>query len=361
MQTLHSEEVFLSEIDGFRNELALIDREIMELVGRRNKIALVIGEKKAAAGEEVVVPSVEKIVVQRYVDAGKNSGVSAEAASRIARAVIDESVSLQGLIPRRAVPRKIFIIGGNGGMGRWLSAFFTARGHSVIINDPRIDGASYPVKDIPSGCRDADVIVVSTPIGISAGILEEIFSEKNNALIFDILSTKSLIIPVLRKAAASGARVCSVHPMFGPGATSIAGRNIIVCNCGNGAAVEEAARLFNGGVIIRMEVEEHDQVTAYVLGLSHAVNLAFTGALAKSGFSSEILYAAASTTFRKQVAVSEEVSRENARLYYAIQKDNPWNDAAIQNLLASLMELRSSGEDAFVEKMQSDSAWYPEK
>ncbi|HJJ29821.1 MAG TPA: bifunctional chorismate mutase/prephenate dehydrogenase [Methanocorpusculum sp.] len=351
----------MSEIDGFRNELALIDREIMELVGRRNKIALVIGEKKAAVDEEVVVPTVEKVVVQRYVDAGKTSGVSAEAASRIARAVIDESVSLQGMIPRRAAPRKIFIIGGNGGMGRWLSAFFTARGHSVSINDLRIDEASYPVKDIPSGCREADVIVVSTPIGLSADILKMVFSEKNNALVFDILSTKSLIIPVLRKAADSGARVCSVHPMFGPGATSIAGRNIIVCNCGNGAAVEEAARLFNGGVIIRMEVEEHDQVTAYVLGLSHAVNLAFTGALVKSGFSSEMLCAAASTTFRKQVAVSQEVSRENAHLYYAIQMENPWNEGAIQNLLTSLMELRSSGEGAFVERMHSDSTWYPKK
>jgi len=351
----------LSEIDGFRDELASIDREIMELVGRRNKIALVIGEKKAAANKEVVVPAVEKNVVQRYVDAGKGFGVSPEAAARIARAVIDESVDVQGRIPRRAVPRKIFIIGGNGGMGRWLSAFFAERGHIVTINDVCTEESQYPVMDIPSGCRDADVIVVSTPIGISAGIIKEVLSEKKDALIFDILSVKTPIIPVLRNAAASGVRICSVHPMFGPGAASIAGRNIIVCSSGNSAAVDEVAGFFSGGTILRMEVEEHDPIAAYVLGLSHAVNLAFSGALVKSGFPFETLCTAASTTFSRQIAVSKEVSRENGALYYSIQRENPYSEVAVQNLLDALLELRRSGKDTFIAKMHEGAAWYSEQ
>jgi len=333
----------------------------MELVGRRNRIALVIGERKAEANEEVVVPSVEKSVVQRYIDAGQVSGVSAETAARIARAVIDESVDVQGLIPRRAAPRKIFIIGGNGGMGRWLSGFFAGRGHTVTINDPEPEGARYPITDISSGCRDADVIIAATPIKISAEILETVISENKDALIFDILSVKTPLIPALRRAAASGAKVCSVHPMFGPRAPSIAGRNIIVCSCGNIAAAEEAADLFSGGTILRMEIEEHDPIAAYVLGLSHAVNLAFSGALLRSGFSAETLCAAASTTFRRQTAVSKEVSGENGELYYAIQTENPYTKAAVQNLSDALMDLRSFPEDEFIEKMHEGAAWYLEK
>jgi len=351
-------EDFLSDIDGFRNELAAIDREIMALVGRRNKIAQAIGEKKAEANEEIVVPSVEKTVVQRYIDAGKVSGVSAETAARIARAVIDESVDLQGKIPRRAVPKRIFIIGGNGGMGRWLSAFFASRGHTITINDVFTADSAYPVRDIPSGCRDADVVVVSTPIGISAGIIEQVLSVNKDALIFDILSVKTPVTSLLRKAAASGAKVCSVHPMFGPSAASIAGRNIIVCSCGHSAAADEAADLFSGGKILRMEIEEHDPVAAYVLGLSHAVNLAFSGALVRSGFSAETLCAAASTTFRRQTAVSKEVSGENAGLYYAIQRENPYSEAAVQNLLDALVDLRRSGKDVFIEKMHEGADWY---
>ncbi len=348
----------MSEINGFREELASIDREIMELVGRRNRIALVIGEKKAEANEEVVVPAVEKNVVQRYIDAGQVSGVSADTAARIARAVIDESVDVQGLIPRPAAPRKIFIIGGNGGMGRWLSEFFAGRGHTVTINDQEPDGALYPVTDISSGCRDADVIIVATPIKISAEILGTVISENKNALIFDILSVKTPLIPVLRKAAASGAIVCSVHPMFGPSAPSIAGRNIIVCSCGSDTAVDEAADLFSGGTILRMDIGEHDPIAAYVLGLTHAVNLAFSGALVRSGFSSERLSAAASTTFSRQTAVSSAVSRENAELYYSIQTENPYNEAAVQNLSDALLDLRSFPEDEFIEKMHEGAAWY---
>lgn len=102
-----------------REELADIDREIVALVGRRNSIAKIIGEEKARADEEVVVPEVEKIVVQRYVDAGALAGVSAATATRIARAVIDESVEVQGKLPRHAEPKRICIVGGNGGSGNF--------------------------------------------------------------------------------------------------------------------------------------------------------------------------------------------------------------------------------------------------
>ena len=348
----------MSELGSLRQELADIDRAIMQLVGRRNALARMIGERKAAADEEVVVPAVEAVVVRRYVEAGAAAGVSAAAASRIARAVIDESVEVQGRVPRYSTPRRIFIIGGNGGMGRWLSVFFAARGHTVMIADPHPAGAAWPVLDISSGCAAADVIIVATPVSAAPGVLAEIVSLKADALVFDILSVKSPVVPVLRAAAAAGCRVCSVHPMFGPGAASVAGRNVIVCDCGNAAAADAAAALFSGGTLLRMPVEQHDPVAAYVLGLSHAVNLAFSEALVRSGFSAEELAAAASTTFRKQTAVSREVSGENAELYYAIQRENPCNDAAVASLAAAVAELRTLGKEEFCDRMHAGAAWY---
>ncbi|HJK79506.1 MAG TPA: prephenate dehydrogenase/arogenate dehydrogenase family protein [Methanocorpusculum sp.] len=341
-----------------REELAAIDREIVALVGRRNGIAKIIGEEKARANEEVVVPAVERVVEQRYVDAGVRAGVSAATAVRLARAVIDESVEVQGRLPRRAEPRRVCIVGGNGGMGRWLSAFFAARGHEVmvVVRDP--ENAVCPVVSLAEACRTAEVIVVSTPVTTAAGVLEEIFACGTSALVFDILSVKSPVIPVLRRMAEAGMRVCSVHPMFGPSAAAVAGRNIVVADCGCPSVVEEAAALFSGGTILRMPVEDHDPVAAYVLGLSHAVNLAFSEALVRSGFSAEVLNAAASTTFRRQTAVSREVSEENAPLYYAIQRENPYNDAAVRSLADAVSELRVLGKDAFCERMRSGAAWY---
>ena len=185
----------MADLDTLRTQLAEIDREIMALVGRRNTIAQTIGERKAALNEEVVVPSVETVVVRRYVDAGADAGVSAAAATRIARAVIDESVEVQGRVPRHAEPKRICIVGGNGAMGRWLSEFFAGRGHlvTVAVLDP--ENARYPVMTVAEACKSAEVIVVSTPVTAAADVLKEIFSSKTSALVFDILSVKSAAGP----------------------------------------------------------------------------------------------------------------------------------------------------------------------
>ncbi len=348
----------LADLDTLRTQLAEIDREIMALVGRRNTIAQTIGERKAALNEEVVVPSVETVVVRRYVDAGADAGVSAAAATRIARAVIDESVEVQGRVPRHAEPKRICIVGGNGAMGQWLSEFFAGRGHlvTVAVLDP--ENARYPVMTVAEACKSAEVIVVSTPVTVAEDVLKEIFSSKTSALVFDILSVKSPVIGILREMAGSGMQVCSVHPMFGPRAPSVAGRNVVVADCGSAKAAALAAVLFSGGTIVSMPVEDHDPVAAYVLGLSHAVNLGFSEALVRSGFSAEMLHACASTTFRKQTAVSREVSEENAALYYAIQRENPYNDAAVSHLADAVAELRTLDKEEFCRRMTSGALWY---
>lgn len=348
----------MPELNALRAELAEIDQEIMELVGRRNRIAEGIGAEKAKAGAAVVVPSVERIVEDRYIRAGAACGVSAETARRIARAVIDESVDIQGRLPRAQKPLKICIAGGNGGMGRWLSAFFAARGHRVSISDPEPEGAVFPVVSLEEGCRDADAVIISVPVKAADAVLADVLLFAPQALVFDILSVKAPVRARLEAAATVGVRVTSVHPMFGPHAPSVAGRNVIVCDCGSDEAAETAAELFSGADILRMPIADHDAAAAYVLGLSHAVNLAFSDALVHSGFSSAELRAAASTTFRKQVAVSREVSEENAELYYAIQRENPENDAALAGLEESVCRVRQMGREEFIRAMKTEAAWY---
>ncbi|MDO5846185.1 MAG: chorismate mutase, partial [Methanocorpusculum sp.] len=182
----------MPELNALRAELAEIDREIMELAGRRGRIAELVGSEKAKTGAPVVVPQVERIVEQRYVRAGAAAGVSEAAALRIARALINESVDIQGRIPRAQTPMRICIAGGNGGMGRWLSKFFASRGHSVCIADPHPDGAAFPAVSLADGCADADAVVVSVPVPAADAVLAEVFSlVPPKTLVFDILSVKA--------------------------------------------------------------------------------------------------------------------------------------------------------------------------
>ena len=58
---------------------------------------------------------------------------------------------------------------------------------------------------------------------------------------------------------------------------------------------------------------------AYVLGLSHALNIAFFTALADSGEAAPALAKLSSTTFDEQLAVARKVSDDNPSLYFEIQ------------------------------------------
>jgi len=162
--------------------------------------------------------------------------------------------------------------------------------------------------------------------------------------VFDIASVKSPMLPALRRGVEGGLLLCSIHPMFGPETFSIIDRNVVVCNCGSIEAVDQARSLVDGANIVEMDVEEHDPVMAYVLGLGHAVNIAFFESLRSSGKSYDELNQAASTTFQRQAETARGVAGENAQLYYEIQNLNPHNAEALEFLQKAFGEVRRAGE-----------------
>jgi Chorismate mutase len=85
----------MQEIDALREQIANLDREIIRLAAERMQTAEKIGEIKAAQGLEIVVPSVEGAVIERYVTEGTSLGISEETCRKLARILIDEAVMQQ--------------------------------------------------------------------------------------------------------------------------------------------------------------------------------------------------------------------------------------------------------------------------
>ena len=71
-----------------------------------------------------------------------------------------------------------------------------------------------------------------------------------------------------------------------------------------------------------MGVEDHDRYMSYVLGLTHAVNIALFTVLDRSGFTFDDLQTVASTTFNKGLDANRSVASEDPQLYYEIQHMN---------------------------------------
>jgi chorismate mutase/prephenate dehydrogenase len=128
----------------------------------------------------------------------------------------------------------------------------------------------------------------------------------------------------LEALAAAGCKVCSVHPMFGPNEIGLSGRHILFVDAGNAEALGEARALFahTAADCVDLSLEEHDEVMAWVLGLSHLVNIAFASALAESGEAVPLLRQISSSTFNAQLKVAAQVVSENPHLYYEIQQGN---------------------------------------
>ena len=121
--------------------------------------------------------------------------------------------------------------------------------------------------------------------------------------------------------------------MFGPDTELLSGRHVIFVDLGDRRAVEEAQALFASTMAERvvMSLDEHDRLIAYVLGLSHALNIAFFTALAESGEAAPRLAQLSSTTYDAQVDVATRVAGENPEMYFEIQH---LNDYGRESLLA---------------------------
>ena len=77
-------------IDAIRNEIDDVDREIVELLARRNKLVGYIGTQKAAAGIPVNDRRRETLVYHRAI-ANAADRVSDRAITAVFSAILDES------------------------------------------------------------------------------------------------------------------------------------------------------------------------------------------------------------------------------------------------------------------------------
>jgi len=305
---------------------------------------------------------VEEQVIERYLERAEGVGISKAAAKEIATILIQESVDAQGRLPRPGKPQDILVIG-TGKMGRWFVRFLEGRGHKVNVCDTRPEKADRSTVSLKDGVKNSDMIIIATPIPSTKQILEDVLALKPKGTVVDITSIKDSIIPTMRAAAQRGVEICSIHPMFGPEA-SVYNRNIVICDCGSDAAMDKAAGLFDctGAKMTRMPVEEHDELISYVLGLSHAVNIAFFRTLTKSGVDFATLDQISSTTFLSQAINSRKVANESPELYYDIQHLNPHSKHCLELFLEAVEDIKAFALDEegkqFIEMMLQGKEYF---
>lgn len=351
------------ELEELRGKLSALDRQILELVAQRQSMVMRIGEVKQQSGEATRNFAREKQVIDMARADAAELGIPPNLAEALMDLLIRSSLTKQERARVRAEGhghgREALVIGGGGKMGLWFVDFLDSQGFDVTVADPvnRVGGFKQ-VEDWRDAPDAFDITVIAAPIGVSATIIDDMVATGRSGLVFDIGSLKSPLEAGLRKLAANGVRATSLHPMFGPDTELLSGRHVLFCEVGDPEATRDARKLFTSTMArqIEMDIADHDRLIAYVLGLSHALNIAFFTSLAESGEQLPRLADLSSTTFDEQLRVARKVAAESPQLYFEIQHLNPHGLAPLRELadaVQRITDLVESGDAAaFVELMQ---------
>ncbi len=345
-----------------RNELSAVDRQLIDLIAERQRLVGEIGRSKQSTGAGTRDYAREKDVLDMARKQAEELGLDPELAENVLRQLIRSSLASQErdrvVSEGKGDGRSVLVIGGAGQMGRWFVNFFASQGFAVVIADKHVDDGPGTFKNWTDAGIDYDVIVVAAPLGISGRILAQLAVMQPKGLIFDIGSLKTPLLDGLEELRSAGCLITSLHPMYGPDTRLLSGRHLIFVEVGCPEATKAAKDLFSATMVeqIDMGLDDHDRLIAYVLGLSHALNIAFFTALAESGESAPKLAQMSSTTFDAQLLVSKAVAQDNPRMYFEIQNLNKFGLRPLDALCeasARIREVVASGdEDGFVDLMQ---------
>lgn len=349
------------DLDDLRTELSDVDRRLIELIAKRQAIVARIGRNKLTTGRATRDFEREREVLQLARDHAAAQSVDPKLAESIVRTLIRSSLASQErdrvAAEGRGDGRQVLVIGGAGKMGGWFADFFRSQGFATDIADAAVAPGEGRHADWRDAGIDYDIIVVATPIATSNTILEELAALAPAGLVFDIGSLKTPLRAGLTALREAGCRVASLHPMFGPDTELLSGRHLIFVDAGSPEATAAAKELFSATMAeqLDMSLDDHDRLIAYVLGLSHALNIAFFTALAESGEAAPKLAKLSSTTFDTQLVVASNVARENPHMYFEIQHLNEFGLGPLDALCESVTRIRelvaSGDETGFVEVM----------
>lgn len=349
-------------LDKLRNKLSNVDEKLVQLIAERQQIVGEIGKSKLDSGTGTRDYAREKDVLDMGRAQADDLGVDPDLVEGILRQLIRTSLESQErdrvIAEGKGDGRRVLVIGGAGKMGRWFAEFFASQGFATTVADRAVEDGPGQFNNWTDAGVDYDVIVVAAPLAVSGRILAQLAVLKPQGLVFDIGSLKSPLVDGLRELQSAGCRVTSLHPMFGPDTRLLSGRHLIFCDVGNAAATAAAKELFSATMVeqLDMGLEDHDRLIAYVLGLSHALNIAFFTALAESGEAAPELAQLSSTTFDSQLLVSAAVAQDNPHLYFEIQNLNKFGLGPLDALCEAASRIRETvaggDEEAFVELMQ---------
>lgn len=226
---------------------------------------------------------------------------------------------------------KIAVVGA-GRMGRWFTRFFLKEGYEVRVVE--VDRGKYPLVEELGVKPTEDYSVVGEVDWVLLAVPIDRFEEavkcvqpyvRGGQKVIDICSVKEKPVKIMRNLIRSGVTL-GAHPLFGPGAESMKGKNVILTPVSRKERefAEEFRRWLEekGANVHIMPPKRHDELMSVVLCFPHFVGLVACETLLElEGYAETRMVAGSS--YRMLTTLAEAVASEEPEFYATLQASLP--------------------------------------
>ena len=333
-------------LEDLRAALDEVDHELLELLVRRMGIVTDIAASKREQRVRIRDLARERRVLEDRCARAEELGLPADSIESVWRQLMlmsrERQAALRVEVPLDVEPKRVAIVGGEGGMGQSLSTLFSDLGHQVLIAD--LDTELTPV----AASQAADVVIVSVPIRETRAVIEQVGPHvRQHALLMDVTSIKA--DPMAAMLSSTEASVLGTHPMFGPGVHSYQGQRLVICPGRGETWLDWARQMFSarGLVITETTPEEHDAMMAIVQVLHHFKTQALGLALSRLGVTLEDTLRFTSPAYLLETYVTGRHFAQSPELYGPIEMLNPDSQrvvGAFQSAATALADILAKGD-----------------
>ena len=220
---------------------------------------------------------------------------------------------------------KIAIIGGAGKMGQWFTPVLQKEGHELILADHDKENLLVLQDELKIGIasnieavKAADAVILAVPIDNFEDTVKEIAPGINpDQIVIDVTSIKEAPVAAMHTYL-SKAAILGTHPLFGPGAKSLASQNFVLTPTNEKEnMLADQVRNFlmeRGARVTLLTPQKHDEMMSVVLGLSHFIAIVAADTLVDIGKLQQFK-AIGGSTYRVLSTLVESVVSEDPELY----------------------------------------------
>lgn len=242
-------------------------------------------------------------------------------------------------------------------MGRLFASVFRAEGNQVHCSGRHTGPAPETM------ARNCQVVIVSVPIETTIEVIEKVGPLLGeDQCLMDLTSLKAA--PVAAMLRASQAAVIGLHPLFGPGVSSISGYTICICPARGKRWLEWVKGIFTrqGAVLLETTPERHDEMMAIVQVLNHLNSITMGLALTSWGVDREEIERYATPIFKSKLGFIQEVLANHPALYAEIITHNPHLQKVL-DLYKEALEticraIESGGAARLKGLLEAQGGWY---